>query len=184
MRCCPLVAVSQRISSSGRRSDLSCASGLSDVPVASSTVSVLAFGAADLGGGSRECTGRSWQRCVPEGFIPLSSSCLCWPAPRHCRGFPRRPFHVCDSFHGTTAVLCQSPDCSRAENRSLAPNNVFVCVRVAAQPTAENKLCLAFLQVRYCPPCQNQLSQTVTQVERMFPSLIFEYGVVPVSAVT
>ena len=45
------------LSSSGRRSDLSCASGLSDVPVASSTVSVLAFGAADLGGGSRDCTG-------------------------------------------------------------------------------------------------------------------------------
>ena len=42
------------LSSSGRGGDLSCTSGLSDVLVASSTVSDLAFGAADLGGGSRD----------------------------------------------------------------------------------------------------------------------------------
>ena len=94
-----------------------------------------------------------------KGFIPLSSSSLWWPASRRCRGLPRRPFHVCNSFCRPAPVLGQSPDRSRAESPSFAPNDVFVGVRVPAQPTSIHKLCLAFLQMCSTPSCQNQLSK-------------------------
>ena len=99
-----------------------------------------------------------WQWCVPNGFIPLFSSSLWWSA-RRCRGLPRRPFHVCNSFCRPAPLLRQSPDRSRAENHIFAPNDVFVGVGVPAQPTSVHKLCLAFLQMCSRPSCQNQLSR-------------------------
>ena len=103
--------------------------------------------------------GYRWQWCVPNVFIPLSRSSLWWPASGRCQGLPRRPFLVCNSFCRPAPVLGQYPDRSRAENHSLAPNDVFVSVRVPAQPASVYELCLAFLQMCSRPSCQNQLSK-------------------------
>ena len=74
-------------------------------------------------------------------------------------GLPRCPLHVFHSLCRPTPVLGQSPDRSRVENPCFASNNVFVGVRVSAQPATGHKLCLAFLQMYSRPSCKNQLSK-------------------------
>ena len=137
-RCCPLVAVSQLIHLLVAEADLSCVSGLSDVLVASKPFP-FSLSTQQISVAVRGWHWAAFQRgsflspAAAFGGLPLVVAAV----------FHGIHSHVCDSFRRPTPVLCQTPDSSRAENPRLAPNSVFVCVRVPAHPTVVYKLCLA-----------------------------------------
>ena len=109
---------------------------------------------------------RQW--CVPSRFIPFSSSSLWWPASRRCRGLPRRPFHVGNSFCRPAPVLGQSPERSRAEKPHLCSQR---CVRRCASPCPTNirtQTVSSFSASVLRAVVPKPTLQTVTQVVRMF----------------